>query len=385
MTLSTLSIRLAWLWCLAMALPGCIDPYEPEAISSPPSYLVVDGFINTNGPTTIKLSRTYAIGSGTAKRPPAEGNATVTIESEAGPITRLQEGPVGTYTSPYLTLTPGRTYRLVVETQMGQYASEYVAAKTTPRIDSLPWQVQSTGVGIFINSHDDAGATQYYRWAFEETWEIIPPFQPVLEYKDGSLQRISVRYPTICWGNDLSSAIQISKTTALSKDVVANFPIRFLPILSPLLNERYSILVKQYALSKAEYEYWELLRKNTESIGSLFDPQPSQLTGNVRSLTNPGDLVLGFVGVQSETSQRIFISRAELPANWTNGTGYESCIPPDTVDTEFTSLAQAFGGGRLLPINQVPSGKKGAARFSASTLGCIDCRTRGTDVKPSFW
>ncbi|GAB3861026.1 hypothetical protein GCM10028822_39870 [Hymenobacter terrigena] len=56
MRASSLFAPLALLWGLLLA--GCTDPYLPEAVQNPPSYLVVDGYINSKGVTTIKLSRT---------------------------------------------------------------------------------------------------------------------------------------------------------------------------------------------------------------------------------------------------------------------------------------------------------------------------------------
>jgi hypothetical protein len=102
---------------LLALLSGCTDPYLPEALQSPPSYLVVDGFLNSQGVTTIKLTRTYAIASKTA--PPTETKATVYLEDEAGTRTLLREAPTGTYTSPALTLSPARRYRLHLNTLWG--------------------------------------------------------------------------------------------------------------------------------------------------------------------------------------------------------------------------------------------------------------------------
>jgi hypothetical protein len=380
MRLFLLPARLLSLFCMALLLGSCVDRYLPEVLNEPRNFLVVDGFINSQGITRIKLSRTTPISTSSVARAPVEPGANVFIESQSGTRTRLQESPAGTYSSLTQTLPAGGSYRLFVSTRQGQtYASEYMPVKTTPPIDSVRWRAENTGVGIYVNSHDDTKNTRYYRWEFEETWEIIPPHRPLIEFSRGAIRPISVRFPTLCWGNELSSSIQISKTIALSQDVVADFPLQRLPILSPKLHERYSILVHQFALTKAEYEYWELLRKNTESIGSLFDPQPSQVTGNLRCLSKPDEVVLGFVGVRSATQKRIFINRLQLPFNWRRGTGYEDCVPPDTILSRFTPADMAFGGGNQLPINEIPGG------WTASSVDCIDCRTRGTVVRPSFW
>ncbi|GAB3332016.1 hypothetical protein GCM10027511_41090 [Hymenobacter humi] len=387
----TLFARLVGLWCLG-ALASCTDPYLPDAIKSPPSYLVVDGFINTQGVSTINLTRAYAIAS--AGAPPVETQATLYIEDEAGGRNVLQEGVKGTYTSAALVLSPAKKYRLRLRTQAGkEFASDFVAAKTTPPIDNVRWRVEKSELNILVNAHDDTNTTKYYRWETAETWEIHSPYQPNVEYVNRVMRSIRVPYPTVCWGNAASSTILINKTTALSQDVVADFRVKVLAASSERFSTRYSILVRQHALGKEEYEYWELQRKNTESIGTLFDPQPVQLSGNVHALSNTGEVVLGYVGAHSVTEKRIFIAHTELPDPRAVRTGYEACIPPDSIFVPTRGvfpppppqevLDAAFGQPQYLPISDFRTSKGGG--FLGQSRDCIDCRTRGTSVKPGFW
>ncbi|MFC7666737.1 DUF4249 domain-containing protein [Hymenobacter humi] len=314
MPASPFSARRALLCCLAL-LFGCTDPYLPEAITAPKSFLVVDGFINSQGMTTIKLTRTYAIGSRAAA--PMETKATAYIEDEAGTRFLLREAPVGTYTSAFLTLNPGRKYRLHLNTLAGkEYASAFVPVKTTPPIDQLNWRQEKSELNFYLNAHDATNATQYYRWETDETWEINPVYRPTVEYVGGKMRDIVVPYPTLCYGTVHSSAVQIDKTTALSQDVVSNFRVKQLPANSERFYSRYSILVQQHALTKEEYGYWELLRKNTESIGSLFDPQPAQLTGNVRCLNSDSEIALGFIGAHSLSEKGFSSGGRSCPALW---------------------------------------------------------------------
>ena len=387
------SVRRALLWCLPLLFSACTDPYAPDIIKTPPNYLVVDGFINSQGVSTFRLSRTAAIAA--AAVPPAETKAKVYIEEQTGASFLLVEGSKkGTYTSDPLTLNPASKYRLHITTLAGKdYASDFVPVKTTPPIDDVTWQTDNEGVSIYVSTHDDTNASKYYRWESEETWEINPVYRPVVEYKNGKIQDIEVSYPTICWGNAHSTIVQIAKTTSLTQDVVANFRVRQLASSSERLNTRYSILVQQYALTKEEYAYWELLRKNTESIGTLFDPQPSQITGNVHNLGNATEIVLGYVGAHSLAEKRIFIRRQELPAAWDVLNGYEKCLPPDSVYTDrpppvkypAAILAAAFApDSGSLPIEPIYKGV-GIVGYTTKSVDCIDCRTRGTSVKPSFW
>lgn len=373
-------IRLLLAWVLVLALPACVDPYTPDILTAPRSFLVVDGFINAQGVSIIKLSRTFAISA--LPKVPAETRATVYIEDATGARFNLTESATpGTYTSAALTLNPARTYRLRVATAAGAlYASEFVPVKLTPAIDAVDWRPESTGMGIYLSTHDATNTTQYYRWEYEETWEIIPLFNPTVEFYNNAVLPIRVPYPTICWGNERASVIQLATTTALSQDVVDNFVLRRLARSSERLYRRYSLLVQQHALTKEEYSYWEQLRKNTESIGTLFDPQPSQLTGNVRCLSTPDEIALGFVGAHSLQQRRIFIARSQLPFDWPFNDGYRQCYPPDTLDfSKIRNPLQVLRGGFTIPINPVPVG------YITSSKDCIDCRLRGTTVRPSFW
>ncbi|MBD2713750.1 DUF4249 domain-containing protein [Microvirga sp. STR05] len=376
--------RLALLCCgaLLLLLPGCIDPYMPDGLSGPPNYLVVDGFLNSQGVTSIKLSRTYAIDARTA--PPVEARASVAIEQEAGPRIPLLEAPAGTYKSPPLQLNSASRYRLHILTADGkEYASDYTPVKNTPPIDSVTWKTSADGLRIYVNSHDDANNTQYYRWDYDETWEIVPVIFPQYEYHVDDIRLIAVPYPTLCWGSTSSSAIRLTKTVGLSQDRVANFQLQSYPPTSERLRHKYSILVKQYAQTKEEYQYWELLRKNTESIGGLFDPLPSQLTGNIQCLNDSQEKALGYIGAYSVQEKRIFISRIELPRQWPYITGYENCLPPDTV--ELKNIHVTFRTKTTVPIEPVFSAMGPLRGYSSTSIECADCRKRGTAVRPSFW
>ncbi|MBF9143065.1 DUF4249 domain-containing protein [Hymenobacter sp. BT439] len=381
---------------LLALLAGCTEAYMPEVVTSPPGYLVVDGFLNAQGVTTIRLSRTYAVASKAAA--PVETRAAVTMEDNAGTRYVLTESSVkGTYASTAQQLNPARQYRLRIITLAGkEYASAFVPVKITPAVDNLRWQVEQDGLNFYVNSHDDANATRYYRWETDETWEIHPPYAPTVEYVTASrlIRPIAVPYPTLCWGNAQSTSVLIDKTTALSQDVVADFRVKRLPANSERLYARYSILVQQHALTKEEYAYWDLLKKNTESIGTLFDPLPAQLTGNVRCLTSPAELALGFVGAHSVAEKRIFINRTDLPRPGIVLTGYETCVPPDTVflyrspppNNPASILFSAFGSQTVLPIDELINPTTLTLYgYSAKPRDCIDCRTRGTVVRPSFW
>ena len=357
---------------LFLLISGCVDPYRPPEIASPNSYLVVNGFLNSAPGTTstISLSRTQNLTD--TKSPTAETKAQVTIESQNKAIYPLKEENGGAYTLSGVTPQPGENYRLHIRTLKGvDYYSEYVPVVSTPPIDSVSWHVENDGVQINVNTHDPKNTTRYYRWEYAETWEFRSAFYSALELKNNKIiNRTEEIYQ--CWGSSNSTNIITASTARLSQDVVSQAPLTLIPGSSVKLGITYSMLVRQIALTQAGYDYYDQLAKITQNIGSIFDPQPSQLTGNMHSATNASDLVLGFFRVGTVESKRIFIRRAQLPV-WRVNTGYDDCL----VDT--LTLDKIISGQPAI-INAYDEHK-----YLTTSFTCVDCRLRGTNKRPPFW
>ncbi|KAA3438635.1 DUF4249 domain-containing protein [Rufibacter hautae] len=374
-----ISLKTAFYWLCLLFLAACEEPYNPEVIESSNKFLVVSGFINSNGPTTILLSRTQNLSESSA--PQKETNATVTVEEENGEKFPLMEIAAGTYSSNALALNPAKKYRLFIKASGKEYASEYVTVQQTPAIDAVTWEAASDGLQIKVSTHDDRNSTRYYRWEYEESWEYLSFYHSVIEYVNGQIMdRTPDKMINLCYRFNNSTSIQIGNTLKLSQDVVSNFPLVKVPANSDKLDRKYSILVKQYAQTKESYEYWEALRKNTESLGSLFDPLPTQLTGNIRCLTSPEEPVIGYVSVSSVTEKRIFVTDTELPPS------YRAPSPACSFDTVFLGEEAAyFGGGSNIPIDRIITNDRVLIGYGGASKPCVDCRTLGTTAKPAYW
>ncbi|RZK30194.1 MAG: DUF4249 domain-containing protein, partial [Hymenobacter sp.] len=141
---------------LLLSAAGCVDAYLPDVVNAPTSYLVVDGFINGNGVTRIKLSRTENIAATTA--PPAETKATVYIVDDQGTRYAARESSAGFYKSDSVVLSSARQYQLRIATAGtggATYESELVPLKVTPPIDKLAWQLAGSQVDIQVDTHDN--------------------------------------------------------------------------------------------------------------------------------------------------------------------------------------------------------------------------------------
>src|SRR5690606_26971554 len=158
----------------------------------------------------------------------------------------------------------------------------------TPETDSINWVREKDGVRVYANAHHDQNRTQYYQWDFEETWEQRSGDSSRLAAGSGTLTIVTPRREGlkaatyVCSSRNRSTNFLISSTAKLNSDIVYQYPLVFIPNISDKLSVKYSILVRQYAISRGAFEYLSLMKKNSEQTGSFFDSQPSDLIGNIR-------------------------------------------------------------------------------------------------------
>ena len=378
---------------------SCKQTFTPPAISSSRNYLVVEGVINnSNDSTIIKLNYTVNIASNATINPVL--NATVVVESDENinyPLTELKNGK---YFITNLSLDNSRKYRLSIKTNNNkQYYSDYVPVLNSPPIDSLYYTVSNNNINIISEVHDVTNTVQYYRWEYNETWIIHAAFFSYFKSNGDTVLARDLVNDNIyqCWSSDTSSTIVLNSTSKLKQTFLANNSITSFSLNSEKVANKYSILIKQYALSADAYIFWTNLKKNTEKLGGIFDPQPSQINGNIHCDTDPSEPVIGYISVGSVASKRIFIANQQLPPTVPN-VPYSDCI----VETRLYAYLLPGTGHTINQVNEYINYNKGAMfpqiplvsitkpdgtilGFTATTPFCADCTLRGTNRKPDFW
>jgi hypothetical protein len=368
---------------LILTVIQCRKPYQPVLIQLNNNYLVVGGIINAspNAVTTLFLSRTVNLTDSNTNIP--ELNAAVEIESGRGlkyPL--VQQGTPGTYSSDSLTLDNTDQFRLNIMTTDGDsFQSDFVSPKQTGPIDSLTW-TQSEDVTIYLNAHDPADSSHYYWWEYTETWEYRAPLMDPYGVSNGLIYGRAVdSQVNICYTNHSSTDLLLGTSRSLSQDVISMQPLLTIPNRDARLFYRYSIQVSQYALTQAAYQYWATIKTNSQELGTLFDPQPSQLIGNIRSLKNPGEPVVGYVSAARQQVKRIFIDYDQV-TDWTySRAGNFSCsvltIPTDPSNFLIWNYPDT---------SYSPYYYAGMTELVIAKNVCLDCRVQGgTTTPPPFW
>ena len=380
---------------------GCKATYAPPEVSSPGSYLVVEGTINTGSTdsTIFTLSHTIALSGSTITA--TEVGAQVSVQDASGKIYTLNEISKGVYGAAPLGLPAAGSYRLVIKRSNGSiYQSDFIQAKTAPPIDDITFQPAVNGLHVFLNAHDAANSSRYYRWSYAETWQFHSAFQSAyIAVGDTILKRTDPQIVYTCFSNDASTTILLNSTTKLAQDVVSQQPITTVDPTGDKLNYIYSIQIKQYALTEDAFNFWQNLKRNTEQLGSIFDAQPSQLAGNIHNTANAAEPVIGYVSAGTVTTKRAFFKRSDadvqISLKWVNTLDvscqiynelYKYYQPTDPGGPPENQVADYLYPHLVTPIAQIINMSTGEVLgYTAGENNCVDCTTRGTTVKPSFW
>ena len=88
---------------------------------------------------------------------------------------------------------------------------------------------------------------------------------------------------------------------------------------------RMRVDLKQYAVSQDAYRFLRLVKQQAEISGSIFDPPPATIRGNMISLENPDEVVLGYFMAAGESSKRIYINKSDLTFRQVSGTIPDDC------------------------------------------------------------
>jgi hypothetical protein len=371
------------LFLILILYTNCISEFDPPSRGYE-NLLVVEAFLSDDdAPFEVKLSRSTPIDT-TAFIP--ESGASINLESASGETFQLFEVNSGLYHSnSMINPQAGQEYRLMIRTRDSkQYESEFVTMRETPPIGELTYQYEEKstqglkGLQFLVSTSDPDNKTWYYRYEYDETWIFRTPYDSYLIWEDGQLFQRYERINT-CWKFDKSTNIRITTSKNLTSDIISDYPLLYVSNETDRLKTRYSLNVKQFSLSEESYNYWVELQKVTESLGTLFDPQPSIIRGNISNVNDESEVVLGYFDAASIQEKRIFV----------NSNDFERISYPNYYSFCYDSIV-SFGQIQEMVDSQwmIVSETMDEAGFPAYLFSipvCIDCRLAGSNVKPDYW
>ncbi|UII34377.1 DUF4249 domain-containing protein [Fulvivirga ulvae] len=319
---------------------GCIEPYEFVIKNDAPT-LVVEGFITdisynqskaypSDGRYfNVKLSYTSDV---TNKRGEAVTGATVQLVSneEKGWLYNEVSGGEYVLQNEDFAARPGVKYKLLISISDGDtFESEWLGlpeveeqemgeisfkelSKEVYEIVAGEKKVRTVeGISLQVDIPKNEGhEPRYYKWHTEPIWEYTVPLRPYVN--------------KTCW---IRSNTYLSSYT-LQEDYVGGYSnsLFFMETHgNERLFERFSLLVRQYLLSKEDYYFFSELQEQATS-GAFFDKPPYNLKTNISSVES-NKKVVGYFWIASEQARRWYFDIYDLSYPVNNHL-LEECLKP---------------------------------------------------------
>jgi hypothetical protein len=314
---------------LALFFSTCIRNVDPPIRQVPPS-LVAEGWITTDSPPyTVNLS--YSGQFSNAFLVPQDlyiKDARVVILDDLGDSTDCKWTENGSYQSADSNFVGqlGRTYTLKIYLSNGKtYISQPETITPVPTIDSISITYDSTLITdirpnqliISVNTHDPAGIRNFYRWT-------ASGYIPRKSVGDSCrLFAMACTDPYFCTcGAFCEQFLADNQLNVFSDQYTDGKEIVQQPVFySPLYwFGKHFIEIKQYSISGPVYGFWQQFLNQSNRTGSILDPLPAPLNGNIHGLTDPTDIALGIFSASAVFTKKITIIPFALQKYWLEST-----------------------------------------------------------------
>ena len=395
------------------SLSGCIEEYEADIPSEDSDLLVVEGTICSEKVNTFILTHTKPVNSSNTSTPQRVTGAIISVRGSDGSVYMTQEhnketepiyyvggSPQGDITREYINptsggyyscqldaLNPDVEYYLHIEYNGEVYESEPQRPMRTEKIADVcgVQDTQESNIDVLITPDTpfEPDKANYYSWTYDETWEVHPDYTTYISYDRENHTRVvdPRQFAWRGWKDATSRTIMVGASSSYEGQHIKRLKMYDIDSSDERVYYRYSGLVHQRAISKAEYEY-ELARRQAGSeMGGLFTPQPSSLPTNIRCLTSKKH-VIGFVGCSLNTSEyRFFLDALDFYIH----------RPPsrDTrlwlVNPSQEECCKVVDGGMFL-CEWFISGSDGSLQTAWAYPSQLDVRLHGAYIEePDFW
>ncbi len=374
---------------VSVLLTGCIEEFVPK-IEETQNALVVNGTItDQEGYQYVEISRTSSYSKPTHL---PERDCIIEVSDSMGNSFRYDEYSSGKYRC-YIEqqyLAVGNMYKLNIKIRNGkEYASDYETILPCPPVKDLYYEVQKVetrdpyltyyGIQFFVDVDGIGTTDNYFRWKMEETWEYHAQHLITHYYDNGMIDAYSYTDNIWeCWGTRPVPMVFTKSTTDLNENNLRKVPLNYVSNQTERLKIRYSLLVKQYSLSRKAFNYWNELKLQSQETGGLYEGQPVTISGNIYNSSDSDEIVLGYFDASAVQEKRILVE------NTFDFWIFNSTCLYDTLTVG--QLVERFGANPAEPIllHIIPVGNE--IRYGYTHQPCFDCTLDfGTNTKPDFW
>ncbi|MBA4302168.1 MAG: DUF4249 domain-containing protein [Cyclobacterium sp.] len=312
---------------ILLLLPmACIDPYQVN-VPGGPQLLTVDGLIHSGpGPHAVTISQSATYGSIFERLIRPVRGAIVVIRDNEGNVILLEEGleTRGSYFTPVgFQAKIGNSYTLQIQTAAGKvYTSLPERVESAPQIENIELKTVKipvkgetnprSGVQLISEINDPADQNNFYFWRLSPVVHVLEA-RPDLHFD----QRTLTPAPKACCYTCFKTEAVGNQSLFIAQDDSFNglktrIPTGFIEDNGIRFVNKLRVDVNQYAVSKEAYRFLRLVKQQAEINGSIFDPPPATIRGNMVSLDDPEEVVLGYFIAAGASKKRIYIDKSDL-------------------------------------------------------------------------
>ncbi|WP_246859174.1 DUF4249 domain-containing protein [Spirosoma sp. KCTC 42546] len=310
-----MNLRSIFTFLSVLLVASCVNEVQLP-IRQVKARLVVDGLITDEAPPypiKLTLSGAYSSGGGFPEELIING-AVVTIRDNGDRTVQLEQDPLlpsyywvrdttfrgqaGHWYTLKVVMPDGTVYVSTSELLAPVAPLEQVSAEFHQSDGSLG---QPDLYNILIDTRDPATLGDYYRWStysYVPRWTSYDPQHPPPVGVGGVCNTCS------CWVPYYSQLTNVLSDALINGNRISHRSVFNSPVYA--VGKQY-VEVRQYSLTRLAYQYWTRFEEQRSRTGSLFDPQPASIEGNVHQQADTTVLALGYFGASSVSRQRLVI------------------------------------------------------------------------------
>lgn len=305
-------MRQAWIFIgIIILLTGCIKEVHPHFRETGP-FLVVEGLLLTDStPCKVTLSYSGLFNENGGQLQQYINDALVYLKDDSGdsiPLYNQQDGiymstgsvPPGQVNRSYslsITLADGKRYASFPEKIVPVAQNMKIDSVGVSDFNSIPLLPDLHGAEVKIDLDGSGDHENYYRWLWrgyvprKTTGIPCSPFSPSLCHQ-------------YCYQYYEDHSLNFFSDYNIGGNRIMNYSLLRSPYYT---TGRHFIEIRQLSLTKKAYQFWQLYTEQTARTGSIFDPLPSPLQGNIYNIDDSSDLVLGFFEVSDVYLKKIIL------------------------------------------------------------------------------
>ena len=297
------SVRTILFILLGIQLVSCVKETTVTLRREKP-ILVVEGSITTDSlPYSIRLTYSGPLESGiNIPDEYLEKEATVKITDDQGKTATLVYKGQGLYetTDPAYIGTPGRTYTVTIVLKNGKtYTSRPEKMPVAVPLNNIEVDYNErfnylvpTTLDVSVGLTDPASEENYYKWSF---YSYTMRKTPGVSCGFGC---VNFEY---CYQKIVDTSFRILSDATVNGNEIKKYPVGKSYVY---WYGDHFIDISQQSLTRGAFQFWRSYQEQLTRTGSLLDPLPASIKGNVFNAADEADFALGYFSAVSVTHKR---------------------------------------------------------------------------------